>query len=181
MYEASYHGEVSYRDPEAAREFVVKIAVLCAYDTSSNSFTPIDDLPIGLFEDAYTIITENSGYGELDSLVENINFFRSVSTQPHVQAMAFICKAFNGYTPRDIENMSVAELAKNIVLAEQIHEVPFQIVTEEQMQQESSQEEAGVMNSIKREARQNDRIMGGARPRMIDFGGENADLNEAMN
>lgn len=179
--EMTYHGEVSYRDQEAAQEFVVKIATLEVFEEDTSTFLPVTDLPIGLFNDVYEIVLENSGIGDPYQLAENLNLYRSISGTPNFQATAFICKAFSRYTPQDVENMSVMELAKNIVLAELIHDSPFQIVTEEEMRKQAQKQESGVMNSIRKEATTNDKVMGGRRKQFMNFSEENSDLNQAMN
>jgi hypothetical protein len=176
LSEATYFQEVSTRDPECARDFVIKISFLAAYKDSVKEFIDLEDLPLGLFDDIADIVLEGSGFGSPDHLIQHINYYRSLVSQPTFQAVAFICKAFNGYTPREVESMSLHELAKNITLAELIHQTPFNIMTQEQIAQANAQQESDVMNKIKKEAKQNDKI----NRRFINFGQDNAELNRSL-
>lgn len=174
LAEASYHLEVLERDPESAKEFVVRVTTIEVYSTSVGKFIPLKSIPLGMYDDVYTTVVENSGVDQ-NSIIQYLNHYRGLAQQTHFQAIAYICKAFNGYTPRDVERMTIHELAKTIVLAELIHGTPFTIINPEDAANAQAKEESQVMTGIRKQAQMNDRIA-----RAIDFSKENSDLSGAM-
>lgn len=174
MMEAAYHSEVASRDDEAAAEFVVRMTTLDIYSTETGEFVSLSQLPLGVYRDVYSTVVEGSGISSPDAIKYYLSLYRSLAQHTYIQATAFICKAFSGYTPVDIENMGVKELAKNIVLAELIHGKPFTIIDPEDSKEQESKEQSQVLNSIRKQQRVNDKMMG------IDFSKENEELSSVL-
>lgn len=172
--EAAYYAEVVQRDPESADEFVIRQTTIEVYSTSKGKFVPLSQIPLGVYNTLCSSVVDASGTDSAEALKQYLHMYRGFTQQAYMAAIAFICNAFQAYTPRDIEKMSINELAKNIALAELIHGKEFGIMNPQDLKEVQEKESSQVMNSIRRQAKQNDKIMG------IDFAQENSSLRSAM-
>ena len=177
--EFEYFNQVLHRDEEAAKDFVCRMCILDIFLDTRNRFVPQKDLPMGLHEEAYHIVVNNSNFSP-EGITELVHEYRSISGQTHMQAIAFICKAFPNLTPDQVERFSARKLAKHISLAEIVfmnsgEEDPyFKIMTEADIVTEE-QENAKVLQGIRREASMNDKIGVAGKYSTIDIAAENAD------
>jgi len=178
LREFEYYTATNRRDREAAKEFAVNNCVLDVFNGKSHRFVPLKELPLGLYDDALQVILDNSGFSP-EELKASLSQYRAASSATQLQAQAFICRAFPGMSPRQIEQMTATDLVRYIALAEIVYaskgeEDPhFHIMLEGDVVTQE-QEKSKTLQGIAREARQNDRIMGTG-SRRINVGKENSD------
>lgn len=99
-------------------DLVIKNCLVYPADPWENN--EIQRVEPGFFEEAATVLVEASGFEHKDGMFEMLGVGRMMSNSIYGAAQMFICKAFPGFTPRDISLMSMPEMFRYLAMSEQL-------------------------------------------------------------
>lgn len=99
-------------------DLVLKACLI--YPTDPWDQNKIQFVETGFFEEAAMMLIEASGFESKDGMFGHLGEGRMLSSSIYGAAQMYICKAFPSISPRDIYNMSMAEMFKYIAMSEQM-------------------------------------------------------------